>query len=84
MSDGGVYWIGLGANLGDRMAGVEVVGTELAVNLERLAMLEPDLILGSKKRHEEIYPQLTAIAPTQLSGWRSAGGSHPKAPIASR
>ncbi|MBN8183497.1 iron-siderophore ABC transporter substrate-binding protein [Labrenzia aggregata] len=51
-------------HLGDRMAGVEVVGTELAVNLERLAMLEPDLILGSKKRHEEIYPQLSAIAPT--------------------
>ncbi|MGX1499243.1 iron complex transport system substrate-binding protein [Labrenzia sp. MBR-25] len=51
-------------HLGDRMAGVEVVGTELAVNLERVAMLEPDLILGSKKRQEEIYPQLSAIAPT--------------------
>jgi len=50
------------------MAGVEVVGTEHAVNLEVVAALQPDLILGNKQRHEEIYPQLGAIAPTVMSG----------------
>jgi iron complex transport system substrate-binding protein len=37
------------------------------VNLELIAALEPDLIIGNKMRHEEIYPQLAAIAPTVLS-----------------
>ncbi len=43
------------------------VGTESAVNLELVAALEPDLILGNKQRHEEIFPQLSAIAPAVLS-----------------
>jgi len=43
------------------------LGTELAVNLEILAMLEPDLILGTKVRQEAIYPQLSAIAPTIMT-----------------
>lgn len=43
------------------------VGTELAVNLEILATLEPDLILGTKVRQEAIYPQLSAIAPTVMT-----------------
>jgi iron complex transport system substrate-binding protein len=43
------------------------VGTESAVNLELVASLEPDLIIANKQRHEEIYPQLTAIAPTVMS-----------------
>lgn len=50
--------------LGDQMTGVEVLGTELDVNLELVAALQPDLIIGSTKRHEDIYPQLSAIAPT--------------------
>lgn len=41
-----------------------VVGEELAPDLESIAALEPDLILGNKKRHEAIYGQLSAIAPT--------------------
>lgn len=41
-----------------------VVGEELAPNLELILSLEPDLILGNKKRHEQIYDQLSAIAPT--------------------
>lgn len=32
-----------------------------------MAGLEPDLIIANKQRHEEIYPQLTAIAPTVMS-----------------
>ncbi|MEE2868851.1 MAG: iron-siderophore ABC transporter substrate-binding protein [Pseudomonadota bacterium] len=51
----------------DAMAGAEPVGKESAVNLEMIAALEPDLILANKQRHEEIYPQLTAIAPTVMS-----------------
>ncbi|OAM74578.1 ABC transporter substrate-binding protein [Devosia elaeis] len=43
------------------------LGTELAVNLEILATLEPDLILGTKVRQEAIYPQLSAIAPTIMT-----------------
>ncbi|RBW68036.1 ABC transporter substrate-binding protein [Bacillus taeanensis] len=46
------------------MEGVEVVGTESEVNLEAVAALKPDLIIGNKMRQEQIYEQLNAIAPT--------------------
>lgn len=42
----------------------QVVGTELEPGLETIAALEPDVILGSKLRHEGIYDQLLEIAPT--------------------
>ena len=54
-------------HIAEAMAGAEPVGTESAVNLELVAALEPDLILANKQRHEEIHPQLTAIAPTVMS-----------------
>lgn len=54
-------------HIADMMSGVEPVGKESAVNLELVAALEPDLILGNKQRHEKIYEQLSAIAPTVLS-----------------
>lgn len=41
-----------------------LVGEELAPDLEVILSLEPDLILGNKKRHEQIYEPLSAIAPT--------------------
>ena len=41
-----------------------IVGTIAAPNLELILELEPDLILSSALRHEEIYPELSAIAPT--------------------
>jgi iron complex transport system substrate-binding protein len=47
-----------------QMEGVTLLGTEGAPDLELIASLEPDLILGSKVRHEKIYEQLSAIAPT--------------------
>lgn len=50
-----------------QMDGVTVVGDESAVNLELIASLEPDLILGTKFRQEKIYSQLSAIAPTVLT-----------------
>lgn len=49
------------------MTGVEMVGNELQPNLEKIAALKPDLILGSKVRHKGIYRKLRAIAPTVFS-----------------
>jgi iron complex transport system substrate-binding protein len=54
-------------HIAEDMAEVTVLGEESAVNLEVLVSLEPDLILGNKQRHEAIYEQLSAIAPTVLS-----------------
>ncbi|NEW08432.1 iron-siderophore ABC transporter substrate-binding protein [Paenibacillus sp. SYP-B3998] len=49
------------------MQGVKVVGGEAQPNLELIASLKPDLIIGNKMRHEKIYEQLKAIAPTVYS-----------------
>lgn len=46
------------------MEGVQELGEEGQPNLELIAGLEPDLIIANKMRHEEIYEQLKAIAPT--------------------
>lgn len=54
-------------HIADEMADVTVVGEESAVNLETIAALEPDLIVGNKTRQEKIYDQLSAIAPTVMS-----------------
>jgi iron complex transport system substrate-binding protein len=54
-------------HIGSQMADVTVVGEESAVNLEAIAALEPDLIIGNKTRQEKIYEQLSAIAPTVMS-----------------
>ncbi|WP_223701403.1 ABC transporter substrate-binding protein [Sutcliffiella deserti] len=51
-------------HIASEMEGVEVVGTESAVNLEAIAALDPDLIIGNKLRQEDVYEQLNAIAPT--------------------
>lgn len=55
------------AHIATEMTDVTVVGEESAVNLEAIAALEPDLILGNKTRQEKIYDQLSAIAPTVMS-----------------
>lgn len=60
---GNPWYEHIAAPLADAVA----LGTELAVNLEVLATLEPDLILGTKVRQENIYQQLSAIAPTVMS-----------------
>ncbi len=54
-------------HIADDMEGVEVVGTESEVNVEAVAALAPDLIIGNKMRQENIYDQLSAIAPTVYS-----------------
>ncbi|AXF58012.1 iron-siderophore ABC transporter substrate-binding protein [Salicibibacter kimchii] len=45
---------------------VEIVGDEIQPNLEEIAALEPDLIVGTLLRHEEVYDQLNEIAPTVI------------------
>ncbi|RIX53174.1 iron-siderophore ABC transporter substrate-binding protein [Paenibacillus nanensis] len=46
------------------MEGVTVVGEESQPNIDLIASLEPDLIIGNKMRQEKVYEQLKAIAPT--------------------
>ncbi|WP_231839557.1 ABC transporter substrate-binding protein [Blastococcus saxobsidens] len=66
---------GLPDYLGDRTEGIEIVGSIEEPELEAIAALEPDLILSSSVRHEEIYDQLSEIAPTVLTdyeeGWQA-------------
>ncbi|QOJ82712.1 ABC transporter substrate-binding protein [Bacillus subtilis] len=50
--------------LKDDMKGVQNVGLETEPNVEAIAELKPDLIIGNKVRQEKIYDQLNAIAPT--------------------
>lgn len=50
--------------LEDDTEGTELVGTISEVNLEAVAALRPDLILSSKLRHEDIYEELSQVAPT--------------------
>ncbi|MGW0533001.1 ABC transporter substrate-binding protein [Streptomyces sp. NPDC003032] len=47
--------------------GPKDVGTINSLNLEAIANLEPDLILGSELRAAKLYPQLAKIAPTVFS-----------------
>ena len=54
-------------HIADQMADVTVLVEESAINLEVLVALEPDLIIANKTRHEKIYDQLSAIAPTVAS-----------------
>lgn len=49
------------------------VGELEAPSLEKIAALEPDLIVSAKIRHEAIYEQLSKIAPTIMS--ETTGGT---------
>ncbi|MPQ98354.1 ABC transporter substrate-binding protein [Modestobacter sp. I12A-02628] len=50
--------------LGDAVADTEDVGPLEQPALERIAALQPDLILSATVRHDELYEQLSQIAPT--------------------
>ncbi|AEF56120.1 ABC transporter substrate-binding protein [Marinomonas posidonica] len=53
--------------LREALNGVPHVGLETQPNLEAIVALKPDLIIGTKSRHEKIYGQLSKIAPTVLA-----------------
>lgn len=55
---------GLLSYLEDEAKDVELVGEIGEPNLEAIAALEPDLILGSDVRVKDFYDELSAIAPT--------------------
>ncbi|MCQ4082337.1 iron-siderophore ABC transporter substrate-binding protein [Streptomyces sp. RB6PN25] len=50
--------------LKNEVKGTKDVGPMMEPNLELIASLHPDLIISSKVRHEKIYNELDAIAPT--------------------
>lgn len=50
--------------LADRVPDIDAIGLTDEPNLEAIAALRPDLILGAKVRHEELYDELADIAPT--------------------
>ncbi|WP_139491005.1 ABC transporter substrate-binding protein [Brevibacillus dissolubilis] len=55
------------AHIKDEMKDVTVLGEEAQPNIEAIAALQPDLIIGNKMRQEKVYTQLSAIAPTVFS-----------------
>ncbi|MGL4394596.1 MAG: ABC transporter substrate-binding protein [Brevinema sp.] len=55
-------------HLADQMQGVVLVGDEKEVDLQKIADLQPDLIIGVKGRQDDTYSQLNAIAPTLYLG----------------
>jgi iron complex transport system substrate-binding protein len=55
---------GLLSYLEQEAAGIELVGEIGEPDLEKIAALEPDLILGSDIRVKDFYDELSAIAPT--------------------
>ncbi|TCO35800.1 iron complex transport system substrate-binding protein [Kribbella steppae] len=58
---------GVPSYLADKAQGIKTVGGISELNLEAIAALKPDLILGSKLRANDLYDQLSAIAPTVMS-----------------
>ncbi|MFC4128574.1 ABC transporter substrate-binding protein [Nocardia rhizosphaerae] len=61
--------VGYGAPkyLADKLDSVATVGTIQDPDVDAIANLAPDLIIGAKIRHEALYTQLDAIAPTVFS-----------------
>ncbi|WP_101642718.1 ABC transporter substrate-binding protein [Brevibacterium antiquum] len=53
--------------LADRVKDVDTVGTINELDLEAIAELEPDLILGSQLRADTLHERLDSIAPTVFS-----------------
>ena len=53
---------------------IRKVGTNTEVNLEAVAALAPDLIVGENLAFEtKVYDQLKAIAPTALFSYQASG-----------
>jgi iron complex transport system substrate-binding protein len=58
---------GVPSYLADKAKDIKTVGGISELNLEAIAALKPDLILGSKLRANDLYDKLSAIAPTVMS-----------------
>ncbi|WP_226533653.1 ABC transporter substrate-binding protein [Microbacterium paraoxydans] len=58
---------GFPAYLADELAETEPIGFIAEPDVDAIANLAPDLIIGSKVRHEALYDELSAIAPTVFS-----------------
>lgn len=54
----------LASFIGDQAGDITLVGHTAQPNLEAIAQLQPDLIMGAKGVHDGIYRQLSRIAPT--------------------
>ncbi|MEO0827339.1 MAG: iron-siderophore ABC transporter substrate-binding protein [Cyanobacteria bacterium J06639_16] len=63
--------------LGDRTAGITLIGDIGQPNLEAILALEPDLILSNKVGSEDVYPKLAKIAPTIFTEGSGADGNWP-------
>ncbi|MEM6612990.1 MAG: iron-siderophore ABC transporter substrate-binding protein [Cyanobacteria bacterium P01_C01_bin.72] len=50
--------------------GIEINGDAYQPSLEKIVILKPDLIFALDFAHEQIYQQLSAIAPTILMDWK--------------
>ncbi|MFN6461436.1 MAG: iron-siderophore ABC transporter substrate-binding protein [Nostoc sp. DedVER02] len=55
--------------LKDKIEGIKFIGTWGEPNLESVALLKPDVIIGWKHNQQSTYPQLSYIAPTTLYDW---------------
>ncbi len=64
---------GMPTYLADRVPEIEVVGLTDEPSLEAIAALQPDLILGAKVRHEDLYDELSGIAATVFT---ESSGTH--------
>lgn len=53
--------------IAESLTGTVSVGITSEPDIDAIANLDPDLILGSKVRHEAIFEELDAIAPTVFS-----------------
>ncbi len=53
--------------LADKVKNAKTIGTITEPNLESIAALNPDLILGSTVRYKDLYDELSGIAPTVLA-----------------
>ncbi|MBB6568011.1 iron-siderophore ABC transporter substrate-binding protein [Kribbella sandramycini] len=58
---------GVPSYLADKAQGIKTVGGVSDLNLEAIANLKPDLILGSKLRANDLFDKLNEIAPTVMS-----------------
>lgn len=61
------------AHLNGKLSGVEHVGTIRQPSLDKILTLNPDLILSMTGLSDDIYSQLTQIAPTVLASFGGGG-----------